>query len=193
METLTKKQKIFFEKLKESYSNRALASYEVLKNEFNFKSKNSIKQYIEVLVKKNFITIIDNKFYINKNFLGAPLCSTAIKAGFASFIEDRIEKRVSFDEIMNLNSPSAFIFKVSGDSMMDIGIFEGDYVVVKKQPEAKINDIVLAELDGEYTLKTYKKDNLGYYLKAENDNYPIFRPKQSLKIFGVATGILRKF
>ena len=59
METLTKKQKIFFEKLKESYSNRALASYEVLKNEFNFKSKNSIKQYIEVLVKKNFITIID--------------------------------------------------------------------------------------------------------------------------------------
>lgn len=193
METLTKKQQIFFKKLKERFYDRALSSYEKLKEEFNFKSKNSIKQYIEILKKKNFIIKSDDKLYINKDFLGAPLCSTSIKAGFASFIEDRMEKRISFDEMLNINSPSSFIFKVSGDSMSDIGIYENDYVLIKKQPEANIGDIVLAELDGEFTLKTYKKDALGFYLKPENPDYPILRPKQSLKIFGILKGLVRKF
>jgi len=124
---------------------------------------------------------------------GAPLISTSIKAGFASIMDDKIEKRISMDELLEINSPSTFVFKVSGDSMCEIGIFEDDYVIIKKTPNASNGDVVLAIVDNEFTLKTYKKDDSGVYLKPENSSYPIIRPKYSLSIFGVAIGITRRF
>ncbi len=191
-ENLTKKQKLFFDNLKAKYGAKHLPSFEKLKLVFNFKSKNSIKQYFEVLKKENLILVEDNNFFINPSCLGANLMSNYVKAGFASIMDDKIEKRISFDNILDLNSPSTFVFKVSGDSMQDIGILDGDYVTIKKTSEAKINDVVLAVVDNEFTLKTYKKDSLGVYLKPENKNYPIIRPKFSLSVFGVAIGIVRK-
>ena len=191
-ENLTKKQKTFFDELKNRYGSRPLPSFETLKTVFNYKSKNSIKQYFEVLKKENLIFLEDNNFFINLSSLGANLMSSAVKAGFASIMDDKIEKRISFDNIFNVNSPSTFIFKVSGDSMQDIGILDGDYVVIRKTPEAKVGDVVLAVVDNEFTLKTYKKDKSGVYLKPENKNYPIIRPKFSLNIFGVAIGITRE-
>lgn len=127
------------------------------------------------------------------NQFGAPLISTSVKAGFASIMDDKIEKRISMDELLEINSPSTFVFKVSGDSMCEIGIFEDDYVIIKKTPNANNGDIVLAIVDNEFTLKTYKKDSTGVYLKPENSSYPIIRPKYSLSIFGVAIGITRRF
>lgn len=192
MERLTLKQQKFFEKLKSLYSNKALPSYEKIAKAFDFKSKNSIKQYIAILKKENLIQNIDNHLYINKNYLGANLVSSYVRAGFASIMDDKIEKKISFDDMLNVNSPSTFVFKVSGDSMIDAGILDGDYVVVRKTSEAKINDIVLAVIDNEFTLKTYKKDAKGAFLEPQNKDYPILRPKFSLKIFGVAFGITRK-
>ncbi|MBQ8634616.1 hypothetical protein IJ425_00500 [bacterium] len=124
---------------------------------------------------------------------GAPLILSSVKAGFASIMDDKIEKRISMDELLEINSPSTFVFKVSGDSMCEIGIYEGDYVIIKKTPTANTGDIVLAIVDNEFTLKTYKKDSKGAYLKPENSSYPIIRPKYSLSIFGIAIGITRKF
>jgi len=190
---LSEKQKIFFEKLKERYETKALGSYEKIKTELGFKSKNSVKQYLEVLKEKNFVISQDDKLYINSNNFGANLISSYVKAGFASIMDDKIEKRISMDEILEINSPSSFVFKVSGDSMCEVGILDGDYVVIKKTSNANLNDIVLAIVDNEFTLKTYKKDSKGVYLKPENSSYPIIRPKFSLSIFGVAIGITRRF
>ncbi|MBQ8847858.1 MAG: hypothetical protein IJ003_02845 [Candidatus Gastranaerophilales bacterium] len=190
---LTQKQQEFFDKLQLLYQNRALASYEKIKKELGYKSKNSIKQYVEALKKENFILNIDDNLYINPDKFGAKLVSSYVKAGFASIMDDKIEKRISMDDILNINSPSTYVFKVSGDSMCEVGILDGDYVIIKKTPNANINDIVLAIVDNEFTLKTYKRDNLGAYLKPENSSYPIIRPINSLTIFGVAVGITRKF
>ena len=192
MENLTQKQKDFFENLKNQYYSRALPSYEANKKTLNYKSKNSIRQYIEALKKENLIVEIESNLYINPSELGAKLVSSYVKAGFASIMDDKIEKRISMDELLNINSPSTFVFKVSGNSMCEVGIFDGDYVIIKKTPEANFGDIVLAIVDDEFTLKTYKKDNKGVYLQPENKDYPIIRPKNSLSIFGVALGITRK-
>lgn len=192
METLTLKQNEFFEKLKENYGSFALESYEKIKNDLGYKSKNSIKQYIEILKSKNLILSNKGKLYINQEVFKAPLMSSYVRAGFASVMDDKIEKRISMDEMLNINSPSTFVFSVSGNSMCEAGIFDGDYVVIKKQPEAKTGDIVLAIVDNEFTLKTYKKDKQGAYLQPENKDFPIIRPKNSLLIFGVALGIVRK-
>ncbi|MBQ7287876.1 MAG: hypothetical protein IJW73_08965 [Candidatus Gastranaerophilales bacterium] len=193
MKNLTQKQKDFFENLKSHYKLKALSSYGKMKEVFGFKSKNSIKQYVEALRAQDLIIKNEDSLYINPNQFGAPLVLTSVKAGFAAIMDDKIEKRISMDEVLEINSPSTFVFKVSGDSMCEIGILDGDYVIIKKTPSANIDDVVLAIVDNEFTLKTYKKDNIGYYLQPQNKDYPIIRPKFSLSIFGVAIGITRRF
>jgi hypothetical protein len=129
---------------------------------------------------------------IDPKLFGAKLMSSYVRAGFAGIMDDKIEKRISLDELMDINSPSTFVFKVSGDSMIDLGIFDGDYVIIKKTTQARDGDTVLAMIDNEFTLKTYKNDKTGVYLKPQNSNYPILRPKKSLTLFGVASGVVRK-
>ena len=77
---------------------------------------------------------------------GAPLFRTNIRAGFQNVANDDIEKRVSLDRIFEIQSPSTFIFRVSGDSMVDFGIYEDDLAIVKKTTDIKNNDIVVANV-----------------------------------------------
>lgn len=190
---LTEKQKTFFEKLKETYGQDILPSFDIIAKDFGFKHKNSIWQYFNKLKEENLIVEKNNRFYINKNQFGAILFSSSVKAGFASAAEDDIEKRISLDESFNINNPSTFLFTVAGDSMIDLGIFEGDKVVVKKTNIAKNGDIVIAFIDGGYTIKTYRNKNGKIWLEPANQNYPNLYPKEQLIIFGIAQGIVRKF
>ncbi|MBQ9246743.1 hypothetical protein IJ182_10805 [bacterium] len=190
---LTEKQKTFFEKLKELYGQEVLPSFEIIAKEFGFKHKNSVWQYFNKLKEENLICEKNNRFYINKELFGAILFSSVVKAGFASVADDYVEKRVSLDETFDINSPSTFLFTVSGDSMIDLGIYEGDKVIVQKSNTAKDGDIVIAFIDGGYTLKTYRNRKGQVYLEPANQNYPNLYPKEQLVIFGIAQGIVRKF
>lgn len=189
---LTEKQKIFFEKLKELYGQDVLPSFDIIAKEFGFKHKNSVWQYFNKLKEENLIEERNNHFYINKELFGAILFSSAVKAGFASVAEDYVEKRVSLDDSFDINNPSTFLFTVSGDSMIDLGIFEGDKVIVRKTNSARDGEIVIAYIDGGYTLKTYRNKLGKVWLQPANDNYPNLYPKEQLIIFGVAQGIVRK-
>ena len=190
---LTEKQKTFFEKLKELYGQEVLPSFEIIANDFGFKHKNSVWQYFNKLKEESLIYEKNNRFYINKDFFGAVLFSSVVKAGFASVADDYVEKRVSLDEAFDINNPSTFLFTVSGDSMIDLGIYEGDKVIIQKTNTAKNGDIVVAFIDGGYTLKTYRYKDGKVWLEPANSKYPNLYPKEQLVIFGVAQGIVRKF
>lgn len=123
---------------------------------------------------------------------GAPLFYTNIRAGFQNIVQDDIEKRISLDREFEILSPSTFVFHVSGDSMVDIGIYEGDMVVVKKTQDVKDGDIVIANVDGAYTIKTYRKKGDIITLEAANPDYKTIKPKFKLEIFGKVTGVTRK-
>lgn len=189
---LTNKQQIFFEKLKELYGKDVLPSFDIIAKDFGFKHKNSVWQYFNKLKEEDLIQEKNNRFYINKDLFGAVLFSSSVKAGFASVAEDSIEKRVSLDESFQIDNPSTFLFTVSGDSMIDLGIFEGDKVVVKKTNTARDGEIVIAYIDDGYTLKTYRNKQGKVWLEPANSNYPNLYPKEQLIIFGVAQGIVRK-
>lgn len=189
---LTEKQKIFFEKLKESYGKEVLPSFDIIAKEFGFKHKNSVWQYFNKLKEEELILEKNNRFYINKELFGAVMFSSSVKAGFASVADDYIEKRVSLDESFDINSPSTFLFNVSGDSMIDAGISDGDTVIVRKTNIARDGDIVVAFIDDGYTLKTYRNKNGKVWLQPENSAYPDLVPKEKLVIFGIAKGMVRK-
>jgi len=78
--------------------------------------------------------------------------------------------------------------------MIGVGIFEGDIVIIEKKKEAFIGDIVLAQIDNEWTLKIFKKDRSKkiIFLEAANPRYPRFYPQRELQIYGVVRAVIRK-
>lgn len=82
---------------------------------------------------------------------------------------------------------------VKGDSMIDAGIHDGDLVVVERTKAAKAGDFVIAIVDNEFTLKELGLERGKFILKPHNPAYPVIRPQEQLEIFGVVTGLVRRY
>lgn len=119
-----------------------------------------------------------------------PLYEGKIPAGFPSPAEDHIEATLSTDDYLIRNKTATFFAEVKGDSMIDAGIFEGDMLVVDRSMKPQIGHVVVAELDGEFTVKFLGKQQL---LPANPKYKPIkFRDGQTVAIVGVVVATMRK-
>ena len=127
-----------------------------------------------------------------KSTIGLPLAGS-VKAGFPSPEEEALCDIMSVDEFLITKPDASFLLKVSGDSMIGEGIMEGDLVIVERGRTPQIGDVVIAEVDGEWTMKYFKKENGEVYLEAANPKYPIIRPRTDLQLGGVVTGVIRKY
>lgn len=85
------------------------------------------------------------------------------------------------------------MLNVTGDSMIDAGIMPGDIVLVERREQAKHGEIVVAEVDGEWTLKRLCKRGRKVTLEAANKNYPPIVPKHELRIAAVVCSLIRKY
>ncbi len=117
----------------------------------------------------------------------------SVEAGFPSPAEEELVDTISLDELLIQNKESTFLLKVSGDSMTGAGIMPGDMVIVDRGLAAKSGDIVIAQVDGEWTMKYLKKRGENAFLVAANPKYQPIRPKTELKITGVVTAVVRKY
>jgi DNA polymerase V len=121
-------------------------------------------------------------------------CAWSVPAGFPSPAADHTQKRIDLNEHLILNREATHIFRVKGDSMTGIGIYEGDEVLVDRSLEPRHGNIVLAVLNNEFTLKRlYRKGGI-IKLVAENPLYPplIVKEGDDLTIWGVVTRNLHK-
>jgi SOS regulatory protein LexA len=116
-----------------------------------------------------------------------------VEAGFPSPAEEELRDTLSLDEFLVSNPDASFLLKVSGDSMTGAGILPGDLVIVDRGQTAKSGDIVIAEVDGEWTMKFFKKSGDAVYLVPANPKYKPIRPQYELKITGVVTAVVRKY
>jgi SOS regulatory protein LexA len=116
-----------------------------------------------------------------------------VEAGFPSPAEEELLDVMSFDEYLTPNKESSYILKVKGDSMIDAGIREGDMVIVERRASYKPGQIVIASVDGEYTMKYYRKDGDKVYLEPANERYKPIYPKESFRIEAVVTAVVRKY
>lgn len=117
-----------------------------------------------------------------------------IKAGFPSPADDYLESKLSLDELIIKNPPSTFFVRVEGFSMIDSGIYPNDILVVDKSLTAKINDVIVALLDGDFTVKRFIRVNGKYFLKSENkgfQNIPIDEHSNFI-VWGVVTYVIHK-
>ena len=116
-----------------------------------------------------------------------PLLSDSISAGFPSPADDYTEENIDLNEYLISNPFSTFFLRVKGDSMINSGIKDKDLIIVDKSLTAKPGDIIIAMVDGEFTIKRLSIKNNELYLKAENHNYPdfSFRNHIDVQIYGV--------
>jgi DNA polymerase V len=124
-----------------------------------------------------------------------PLASYRAAAGFPSPAEDHLDRALDFNELLVTNVPATFVVRVTGDSMTGVGIMEGDYAVVNRAVRPTNKAVVVALVDGEFTLKRLRRRGSRTWLQAEN---PAYRDIDILdgmafEIWGVVTGIVRKF
>jgi repressor LexA len=186
---------INIKKLEDFYQKyKRLPSYSELAKLFNYKSKSSAFNLANTLIKEGLINkdqlgnlIPSDHFLYNLKVLGE------VEAGFPSAAEQENLEQISLDDYLIKNKEASFILKVSGYSMKDAGILPGDMVLVDRSVSAVNNDIVIAEVDGAWTIKYLRKKGNKVYLQAANKKYKDIYPVSELKIAAVVKAVIRKY
>lgn len=116
-------------------------------------------------------------------------------AGFPSPAEDLGAERIDLASLLGTEREDTFFMKVSGQSMVDLGIFNNDIVVVSRGRRPRDGHIVVATVDGEFTVKQLYKKFGRIKLKAANPTFPDIVPKdgQTIAVWGVVTGAIKIF
>ena len=178
--------KTFFRK------HRRLPSYAEMLTLFGFSSKKSIFDHVHTWIEQGFLKKEAGKLAPTARFFSIPLVGM-VQAGYPILAEEN-RSYLTLDEYLIDDPNTSFLLKVSGDSRMGAGIFDGDLVIVKRTQEALPGAVVLAEIDHEWTLKILRREKRGkrMYLEAANPKYPPFYPQKELSICGVVKAVVRK-
>jgi DNA polymerase V len=126
--------------------------------------------------------------------LRLPLVSASVEAGFPSPADDHLERAIDLNEELIRNPAATFLVRVKGESMRDAGIHTGDTLIVDKSVTPADRQIVVAMIDGEFTVKRFRKLNGTIFLEAANDSFaPIeVGENQELTIWGAVTYIIHQ-
>lgn len=158
-----------------------------------FASKNAAYKLAQKLIDQGYLDKDDSGKLIPRK-LFAPLPNSGIiKAGFPTVADEEINDLVSFDEYLIQRPEATFVLTVSGDSMIEAGIHDGDIVLVDRMQTVRVGDIVVANVDGEWTLKYYQKHGGKVVLVPANKNFDNIYPEQSLEVAGVVISVIRKY
>jgi len=157
------------------------------------RSKGAVSKFINKLIQNNVLEKDEKGKLIPKSIAAAARVLGTVEAGFPSPAEEELADTMSLDDFLIQNPQSTFLLKVSGDSMSGAGILPGDMVIVDKGQSPKSGDIVIAEVDGEWTMKYLRKRGSDVALIPANPKYKPIKPKKELKIAGVVTAVVRKY
>ncbi len=173
--------------------NRRMPTYAEMIDLLGVRSKSVVHFWVHKLLSEGLLEK-DSRGFLkpSRRSLALPMVGE-IAAGFPSPAEQELRDIISFDEYLVKRPESSFLLKVMGDSMAGEGIMEGDLVIVEKGRDPQNGDIIVAEVDGEWTIKYFRKEGRNVILEAANPKYQPIRPKSELRLGGVVTAVIRKY
>jgi len=144
--------------------------------------------------KKNIENKLSFHSFKQLNLDEIKLAEPLVPAGFPSPADDFIEMEINLQDYIVKNKEATFCVKVEGTSMTKAGINTGDIMIVDRSLNPKHNDIVLAVIDGEFTVKRLAVNNESIYLMPENDSFSPIQINESMdfQIWGIITHIIHK-
>ncbi len=167
---------------------------------FKISSTNGVSDHLKALERKGYIRRVGKRAIDILTSLGRPILPDArevpilgrVRAGSPLLAEENVEGFLAVAQEI-ARGKEAFALKVKGDSMLEDGIFDGDYVIIRRQDTAENGDIVCALIGEEATLKRFYRKDDTVTLKPANRNYePIVVTKGEFRILGKAVGVIRK-
>ncbi|MFA5386012.1 MAG: transcriptional repressor LexA [Eubacteriales bacterium] len=187
LEDVEKKIFTFFRK------NRRMPTYSEMAEIIGVRSKSVVDFWVKKLISAGVLQKDAKGFLAPARLsLALPLAGE-VCAGFPSPAEEELRDVISFDEYLVNRPETSFLLSVTGDSMEGAGIMNKDLVIVERGREPKNGDIILAEVDGNWTMKYFCKKGKTVTLEAANPKYPPIIPKEELRIAGVITAVVRKY
>ncbi len=175
------------------YRKGRMPSFAEIGEMLGLKSKNAVSKLVGKLEEMKVLER-DEKGRLTPVSIRFPVRILGIvEAGFPSPAEEELADTLSLDDLLIQNHEATFLLRVSGDSMIEAGIMPGDMVIVNKGQTPKSGDIVIAEVDGEWTMKYLRKRGDSVTLMPANPKYKPIKPKNELNIAGVVTAVVRKY
>jgi len=170
-----------------------MPTYSEMMKLFGFKSKNAVFKVIEKLMDIGLVAKDHlGRLIPTKNFGEVPLLGF-VTAGLPATVEEELVDTVDLDDMLVKNKALTYMLEVDGDSMIDAHIEKGDMILVEKTNQAKDGQIVIAEVDGEFTMKYFRKEGNKVWLEPANKNYKPIYPEHSLNVVAVLKAVIRKY
>ncbi len=170
-----------------------------------YRSLNSVRQHLRLIERKGYLNLIPNtsrgieltashhtRQTPSEQIRSVPIIGT-IAAGKPITAEENFEGHIGLDTDL-FRGDGLFTLRVRGDSMIGIGVLDGDYVIARRRQTANPGDVVVAIIDGDATLKRYIVEKKQILLRAENPAYSdiVVSPHDSFQIAGKMVGVLRR-
>ncbi len=131
---------------------------------------------------------------VDEGRFALPLSGEAVPAGFPSPAEEYMETPLDLNEYVAPRPEATFFVRASGDSMIGAGIFHDDILVVDRSQQPKPGNVVIAFVDGEFTVKRLVKCGDGLALAPENPEFSpiLLTPETDFEVWGVVRHVVHK-
>lgn len=175
------------------YQRKRLPSYREVARLLNYKSVNAAWKMINKLLAEGYLRkdaqgkLIPRKINHELKVLGT------VEAGIPTLAEQEEMATVSLDQYLLTRPERNYMLRVTGRSMIDAGIAPNDLLIVESEKEPRNGDIVIAEVDGGWTMKFFQKRNKEIVLMPANKDYQPIYAKYELKIGGVVVSVIKKY
>lgn len=199
---ITKKQEEILEFIKQQILKKGYPpSVRDICDAVQLRSTSSVHAHLETLERNGYIRrdpaksrtieIVDDEFQLaRREVVNVPMIGT-VTAGVPILAVEQVENYFPIPTEF-LPNAETFMLKVKGESMINVGIYDGDQIIVEQRSTARNGEIVVAMIDDSATVKTFYKENGYYRLQPENDHMdPIIT--EQVEILGVVIGLLRLF
>lgn len=172
-----------------------MPSYAEMAELFDYQSKNAVHYLVNSWKKAGLVTTDERGRLLPGSLLHPLRLLGTVEAGFPTPAEEENADTMSLDDWLIGNREASYLLRVSGESMIDAGIHPGDMVVLERGREPKNGDIVVAQVDREWTMKYYERRGRQVVLKPANKKFKEIVPSgyAELKIAGVVTATVRKY
>lgn len=170
-----------------------MPTYREMMDLFGFKSKNAVARLVDKFIEEGIVA----KDHLGRLVADISLSSIpmlgSVKAGFPADVAEELKDTINIDEYLISKKENSYMLTVDGDSMIDAHIADGDMVLVEKTNQAKDGQIVIANVDGEFTMKYFKKDGDKVWLMPANKDFKPIYPKMYLNVIAKVVAVIRKY
>jgi SOS regulatory protein LexA len=178
-------------------NNRRMPGYKEIMKMLGFRSKNAVYKLINKLVADDVLEKDSDGHLTPMKIFGEVPLLGLVEAGIPTSVDPNTLDTFNLQDFLIKDSDKTYLLEVKGDSMIEEGILEGDMVIAERTDAACDGDIVIAEVDGGWTMKYLRYEKNGKngrpYLMPANKNYKPIYPEYDLKIAAIVKGVIRKY